>query len=955
MDEQRSLLNGNGAAGRGYGGAPSSPPDDDSLPFLTPPQSAAGASSPVPTIDTSIARQRRSSIAAIAAAREIHRDQSARKIHRETSKRRIPMPLINVPSMDSDEADEEVQKRMDSARRKKDKRHMSVSKSSSARLKENNLLRLMHQIASQLPAIAIASVLNFMIGIPFGASYFPTELELDGKEVLGLRMYLFATMVAQLVFTFKSKFVNGIGLQMVENVPFCLELARVVIEVQGNGTGAISTLFFIFGLSSVIVGLVFYLLGRLELGKIVYYFPSHVLVGCIGGIGAFIAKTSLEVTTNTTFSFTAEGFNETIVQHFHLLAPVIGFEVVLRLLMRLTEKNGEPRYPLLGPIYYCFITPVFYAMMWVFGISMDRAMEAGYFFPPLSSSGSMFSAVLFDIFTEIHPSMISWKAVGKAIPTMVSLTAFSLIHVPINIPAFGVSTNVEPDMNAELIAHGYSNAISGLFGGLQNYMAYSNSVIYSKSGGKGQWSSIAIAAVTVAIFGCGPTIAAYVPRCMAGTLLLHVGVDLFLEGVAESYEDYDRLEYSGIWLITIVMLLFGMDAALIAGVIAALSTFVAQSVVYQDPIRGSMTGARLRSSAWNRSEEAQRILLDSETGRQRIFIIQLQGHIFFGNVTKMADDIKRFLYEKHAAVNEPLVVILDFTHVLGVDSSAAQSIAKLKPFLVKTFDIEIMIFVTGHEDGFRCTYNLSNKVLDTSQHDHRSSIKIVEHRHSVQDHRMSVTARALELAHKDESAANLIAQVPNSRVCPTLDAALIFAEDVLIALEDPSILQTDSSASFPYIRSTSENLDAVKSVLETLLPDATASDIDTLYALLVPERYQSGDTVWQQGDASESLKFVIEGDLLSLLEDEHGATESVCSGSTIGELGLVSGIPRLTTVKVLNEALLYSLSKEKWDVLTQRNPGVARHVDLLLVRYLAHRVQHVSSHSLLDATRSLPV
>jgi MFS superfamily sulfate permease-like transporter len=33
-------------------------------------------------------------------------------------------------------------------------------------------------------------------------------------------------------------------------------------------------------------------------------------------------------------------------------------------------------------------------------------------------------------------------------------------------------------MNKELIAHGYSNLLSGFAGGLQNYMAYTQSVIY---------------------------------------------------------------------------------------------------------------------------------------------------------------------------------------------------------------------------------------------------------------------------------------------------------------------------------------------------------------------------------------------------------------------------------------------------------------------------------------------
>jgi SulP family sulfate permease len=88
---------------------------------------------------------------------------------------------------------------------------------------------------------------------------------------------------------------------MVENVPFTNALTRIVVEVQGYGREALSTLFLLFGLASVIVGLVFYFLGKMELGRILYFFPTHVLVGCIGGIGVFIAKTGLEVTANTSF------------------------------------------------------------------------------------------------------------------------------------------------------------------------------------------------------------------------------------------------------------------------------------------------------------------------------------------------------------------------------------------------------------------------------------------------------------------------------------------------------------------------------------------------------------------------------------------------------------------------------------------------------------------------------
>ena len=176
----------------------------------------------------------------------------------------------------------------------------------------------MKQILGQIPAIALICIFHLMIGIPFGVSYFPIgwranyhnsnhptptsinstavlsnddingPFPIPGKEALGIRMFLFPTIIGQIVFTYKSKFTNSVGLQMVENVPFFQALANIVISEQGYGIESLSTLFFLFGFSSVFVGLVFYSLGKYKLGKVVYFFPSHVLLGLIGGIGTYI-------------------------------------------------------------------------------------------------------------------------------------------------------------------------------------------------------------------------------------------------------------------------------------------------------------------------------------------------------------------------------------------------------------------------------------------------------------------------------------------------------------------------------------------------------------------------------------------------------------------------------------------------------------------------------------------
>lgn len=51
---------------------------------------------------------------------------------------------------------------------------------------------------------------------------------------------------------------------------------------------------------------------------------------------------------------------------------------------------------------------------------------------------------------------------------MLSLTFFGILHVPINIPALGLTTGEDNvDVDRELRAHGISNALSGFCGSIQ--------------------------------------------------------------------------------------------------------------------------------------------------------------------------------------------------------------------------------------------------------------------------------------------------------------------------------------------------------------------------------------------------------------------------------------------------------------------------------------------------------
>jgi len=846
-------------------------------------------------------------------------------------------------------------------------------------------------VLRQIPAIALISIFHLMIGIPFGVSYFPMywtshpgdtsysvpggsgssgdadfheegQFPIPGKEAFGIRMFLFSTLVGQVVFAFFSGFKNPIGLQMVENIGFTKELAAIAISHQGYGLEALSTVMVMFAIASILVGLVFFLLGKFQLGKVVYFFPTHVLIGLIGGIGILLCKTGLENTISDTVSITS------LIEGRNLWIVVLALELVLRLLEYMTiDSKGNPRFALLSPIFFCLITPCFYTALWILKIPVSESKDAGYFFPSLSDhdeSGVFLNSNFgtpWDLWKVIDFSSVSWKAILDSFPTMIALVLFSLIHVPINIPAFALSSKADADMNKELLAHGISNMLSGFGGGLQNYLAYTQSVLYDKSGGTGRVSGLAVAAVTGLLFFVGPTIASHIPRCMAGALLLHVGIDLFLEGVWDSYGKFDLLEYAGIWLIVIVMSVYGMEAAMIAGGVAAVSTYAVQNVAYLSPIRGIMPATTLRSSHWNRIAASEAILVDSDVGRSRILVVQLQGHLFFGNMAFFTDQIQGLLCpssEESSTVDgiptiaeqekkPPLVLILDFTLVLGIDSSAAHGIAKLKDTILKEYSIQLCLFVTGSTEGFPTEFDLRGQLSTNNRRNSATCIPGEE-----------TSLLEKQVQHKEYQKASLHT---GSRVCDSLDVALMEAEDALIARESPMLVEQDELISQWKLNARDDRLSKEEekeefiSAFKEICPGhISEEDVNTIFSSFDREEYVKNDLIWRQNDESDCVKILILGQLIAELENEAGTTEIIPSGCSIGELGLVNGDPRMSTVKCLSkEAIIYSMSRTSFEKMISSKPRLARYIDLICVKYLALRVQHVSNR--IFETRCLPI
>lgn len=128
---------------------------------------------------------------------------------------------------------------------------------------------------------------------------------------------------------------------------------------------------------------------------------------------------------------------------------------------------------------------------------------------------------------------------------MCALTFFGLLHAPINIPSLAFRIGEDNlDLDRELIAHGISNALSGFAGSIQNYLVYTNSLMFIKSGGNSRLAGILLAACTFGVMTIGTGLIGYIPNPMVGVLIYVLGFELLLEAVWLPRMKLKPLEYA---------------------------------------------------------------------------------------------------------------------------------------------------------------------------------------------------------------------------------------------------------------------------------------------------------------------------------------------------------------------------------------------------------------------------
>ncbi|THZ74485.1 hypothetical protein D6C88_07088 [Aureobasidium pullulans] len=749
-----------------------------------------------------------------------------------------------------------------------------------------------------MPSVFLGVLLNLLDALSYGIILFPL-----GEEVFssmgadGVSMFYVSCITAQLTYSSGSIFSGGVGSEMIEVVPFFHKMTYMIMSRMGTGNpdALRATVITSYAMSSILTGLVFLGLGAAKLGTLVNFFPHSILTGCIGGVGIFLFVTGIEVSARLDGNLEFTG--AVLHKLFQADTIVLWLPPLFLAILLLTVKHYYDR-PWLVPAYYIAITAIFYIVVAaVPNLGMETLRHQGWVFDA-PQAGLPF----YNFYSHYKFHLVDWSAIWMTVPTQFALTFFGILHVPINVPNLAIVVQEDNvSVNRELIMHGISNTLSGCVGSIQNYLAFVNSVLFIETGGNSRLAGYMLTLATFGLLVAGPVVIGYVPVMVVGTLIYMLGIDLAQEAIWATYGRLHRLEYATIVIISLVMGAYDFVVGIAVGIGLACLVYVVQTS-RKTVIRAEFSGAVAESTV--RRHPRQREYLH-KVGPQ-IRVVKLGGYLFFGSIVKVEKKV-RALIEAEAFAAEPIrYLILDFSHVAGIDFSAAEAFNRMNRILHRR-DVTLALAAVSLEGEIGKSLQMVGLFEDPVEDSTIPPPKVFEDLNGALEACenemlviLSDKQRIESLNQQKEASAENI-DIPSSLTIQTPASA-----DMNVGSPRRNFLHQAATTTLESNRGPNGDSNRWKHFKQPLplilqsFQGLTTKNEDFWFRAVTyfePRSYPAGKILYTRGDKPDGFYLLQSGILRAEYDLDQGSYhESIVSGTTCGELPFFSETARTSTV-----------------------------------------------------------
>ncbi len=265
----------------------------------------------------------------------------------------------------------------------------------------------------------------------------------------------------------------------------------------------------------------------------------------------------------------------------------------------------------------------------------------------------------------------NWSLIFSQSSNIAAVALVSIVALLLNASALDLIAQKDVDLNRELISTGVANIVGGLAGGSVGYHHLGVSSISFRAGILNRLVALFAAAVTGLALLFGASVLSFVPKLIVGGLIFFVGLSFLVEWLYDAWFQLPRIDYVLVWVILIVVGAFGFLEGVGTGIAIALVLFV---VNYSriDITKDTLDGLTYQSNV-ERPVEQRQVLKNLG---DRIFILRLQGFIFFGTSQSLINRVN--LRVKDTTQEKLRFLILDFQHAAALDASAIFSFVRLK-------------------------------------------------------------------------------------------------------------------------------------------------------------------------------------------------------------------------------------------------------------------------------------
>ena len=505
----------------------------------------------------------------------------------------------------------------------------------------------------------IGGIIKIVAAMAFSALIFTGTLAAYLPQGIGI--VLFGFLLFAVISTFTASY--PVNINTPQDIPIAIIalIATTVMATNGKDWDAETTFQFIFvtiALTSILVGIFFFILGTLKLGKLVRFIPYPVVGGFLAGTGWLIVKFAFIMTAGMGLSL------DNVVSLFdqatlHKWFPGLIFGLIMLISSRYTKHY------LLIPVLIAIGITSFYAIMFFYGFSYTDLESNGYLLGPFPEGG------LFQGLPLKYLSDFKWSIFLEQLPAIGTMMILNSISVLFNYSGLEIIIKKDLDLDQELKTTGIGNIIAGLGGAPPGHLSLGGTLLSISIGSKSKLTNIVIALLCALTLFFGSEVLSFFPRIILGGLLFNLGLSFLVDWLYSTWSRVPKTDYTIILLIFLVIGTVGFLEGVITGLLMSVVLFVV-SYSKVEIIKHELTGKTFHSNV-ERSESLKNIIDDS--GDQTL-ILPLQGFIFFGSANRLLERIKLHLQSQNEKNLKYLV--FDFKQVTGVDSSTINSFNKLR-------------------------------------------------------------------------------------------------------------------------------------------------------------------------------------------------------------------------------------------------------------------------------------